>query len=352
MRKWGLVSHLEIGTGGRPLDGTPVHDWFAGDNVEADKDVHADPQSAGAAPAGISHGLLYGAVQRGAACQVPAECLSILDWIGSDERFIRAMPSGQLLFRYQPAVDPEGDLLLWSRAMNPVDDAAGRQTAARVVLRWFSSNGDVLVWESEAHVIRCTEGRYWQPLTVQIPVWPGAAAWLRFEVVSACERRTPLAAGFVFGNRQEPENPDAGESPGVLALCRTTVQAARVELAHQPLAELLASAPRVEIEVLRNYGQPWVTMDVSGFEFLGIVAGRVGEPSLLLSAGLRRARSGSVPLALPLTLVLDPEMVLFAGETGPAGARLSILVPRLIDVMPAGGSGAIAGRIPGHFRQQ
>jgi hypothetical protein len=159
---------------------------------------------------------------------------------------------------------------------------------------------------------------------------------LRFEVVSACEKRTPLAAGFVFGNRQEPENPGAGESPGVLALCRTTVQAARVELAHQPLAELLASAPRVEIEVMRNNGQPWVTMDVSGFELLGIAASRAAGPGLLLATGLRRARAGSVSLALPLTLALDPEMVLFAVETGPAGGRLFTLVPRLIDVMPAG----------------
>jgi len=343
MRKRGLVSRLEIGTGVRPLDGMPVHSWFAGGNDGAVRTTHSNVQSEGAslaAPAGISHRLLYSAVEIEEARLVPAtaERCNYLDWISPYEQFSRAIPAGRLLFCYQPAVDPESDLLLWHRAMLPLDHATEEQDGARVVLRWFSSCGDVLVWESEAHAMRCSEDRYWQPLAVRLPLWPRGAAWLRFEICSACERRTPLAAGFVFPDSRAPEHPGLGELPGVLALCLTTAETARVKFAPKPLAELLASAPRLAIEVVRNVGQSWVTIDVSSFEYLGIANGRAAAPNLVLATGLGRTRSASAPLSLPLTLVLDPENVLFAGQADPVEQQLFIIVPRLIDVMPAGES--------------
>jgi hypothetical protein len=85
-------------------------------------------------------------------------------------------------------------------------------------------------------------------------------------------------------------------------------------------------------------------------EFLGIVAGSAAAPSLLLAAGLHRAGSVLVQLALPLTLVLDPENVLFAGAAGPVEQRLFILVPRLVDEMPAGES-AVSADLSGHDRE-
>jgi len=343
IRKWNLVSHLEIGVGGRPLDGAPVRSWFVGGKDGADNTAYSSPLAEGDsldASAGISHSQLYSAMEREEACQTlaTAEATSLLDWIGPHERFSLSIPAGRFLFCYQPAVDNEGDMLLWGRDMHPPGNSAAEQNGAGVILRWFSSGGDVLVWESEVHAIRCSEDRYWQPLAVRVPVWPRGTAYLRFEVVSACEKRTPLAAGFVFTDSSAVEPPGACESHGVLALCRATAETARVESAHKPLLELLASAPRVEIDVVRNAGQPWVTMDVSSLDFLGISHDSAAESPLVLASGLTRARVALAPLALPLDLVMDPEKVLFAGEADPDAEQLFIIVPRLVDVMPDGES--------------
>ena len=222
--------------------------------------------------------------------------------------------------------------------MLPLEHATEEQDGASVVLRWFSSCGKVLVWESEAHAMRFSEDRYWQPLAVRLPLWPKGAAWLRFEICSACKRRTPLAAGFVFPYSRAPEHPGLGELPGVLSPCLTTAETARVKFAHKPLAELLASAPRIAIDVVRNVGQPWVTIDVSSFEYVAIANSRAAAPNLVLATGLRRIRFASAPLSLPLALVLDSENVLFAGQADTEEQRLFIIVPRLIDVMQAGES--------------
>ncbi len=341
MRKWGLLSHLEIGTGRRRLDGTPVHCWFAGSNTGAGSVRHSAESSKGVAPdvpAGISHSLLYiGVQQEGASLISPVtghhDCL---DWITPCQKFSRTIPPGTLLFRYQPAVDSEGGLVLWYRAMHSPDNAAGEQDSAGVVLRWFSPRGDVLVWESEAHAIRCSEDRYWQPLAVSLPLWPREADSLRFEVLSACEKRTPLATGYVFTGCSDLQYQDPDESPGVLAWCRTTAQTARVRCSQKPLAELLDSAPRVEVDVIRKAGQPWVTMDVSDVEFLGIKTGKTVQPNLVLAAGLRHTRSALTSLVLPLTLVMDPDTLLFADKADSAEEQLFVFTPQLVEVTLAG----------------
>jgi hypothetical protein len=251
----------------------PVHSWFAGGNDGTARTTRSNAQSEGtslAAPAGISHRLLYSAVEREEKRMVPATTgrCNYLERLSPDERFSRAIPAGRLLFCYQPAVDPESDLLLWHRTMLPLDHANKKQDGASVVLRWFSSCGNVLVWESKAHTMRCSEDRYWQPLAARLPLWPRGADWLRFEICSACEKRTPLATGFIFPDSRAPEHPGPDELPGVLALCLTTAETVRVKFAHKPLAELLASVPRVAVEIVQNAGQSWATIDVSSFEYL------------------------------------------------------------------------------------
>jgi GT2 family glycosyltransferase len=337
MKKWRLVSHLEIGTGRRPLDDAPVHCWFAGTGAGAGRIAHSTANREGAAmeaPAGISQGLLYTAGQQDSA--LPATPVagqsSCLDWINHGQQYCRPIPAGIFLFCYRPAVEPGGSLLLWYQAMHSRGNAAGEQDGAGVVLRWFSSRGEVLVWESEVHAINCSKERYWQPLVVSFPVWPRGGDNLRFEILSACEKRTPLATGFVFADSPAPQQTDPDESSGVLAWCRTPVQNG---CAGKPLVELLASAPKLEVDVVRKAGQPWISMDVSDLEFLGIASGRTAEPSLTLAAGLCHASSTRAPLALPLDLVMDSDNLLFAARAGPAEECLFVMVPQLVDVAPA-----------------
>lgn len=338
MSKWNVVSHLEIGTGAHPLDGTPVRDWFVGHD-KTGRITNPSHRFGGvltAAPAGISSMLVYsgvGPTEPSPAPEVGA-LGSFLHWLGPLARFCQAIPPGGLLVCYQPDVDPEGELLLWTRVVRSLDDSTETSGGAGVVMRWFSSSGDVLIWESETSPIRCAETPYWQPLSAAIPLWPRGAPYLRFEVVSGCEKRTPLATGFVFAGGRKPEEMDGGE-PGVLALSRTTAKAARVDVAGRPLAELLATARRTEIDVAHNAGRPWVTLDLSSLALVGITSGKPGAPTLVLAAGSGRGQSAWAPLALPLALILDPDNVLFACETGSAGEQLFVVVPRLADVTSA-----------------
>jgi len=178
------------------------------------------------------------------------------------------------------------------------------------------------------------EDRYWQALTVSIPVWPRGAEHLRFEIVSNCRRHIPLATGFVF--RAAGFTEDAGfaeEVPRVLALCRGSVDASAVTFARRPLAELLASAALIEIDAVRNTGKSWASIDVSGFEWLGISSRSHAGTERMPARALYRASGMPMPLALPLTLLLDPELTLFTVDKD----SLLVIVPRLIDRIPDAG---------------
>jgi hypothetical protein len=142
---------------------------------------------------------LSGTVEPKGTSRVPsaAEHHDFFHWLTPDEPPCQPIAAGQLLFCYQPGVDLEGDLLLWYRAISPPGRSTEGAHEGGVVLRWFSSSEDVLVWESDVHAIRGSEGRYWQPLAARIPPWPRASGYLRFEVVSADEAR-PVGRGFIF----------------------------------------------------------------------------------------------------------------------------------------------------------
>lgn len=328
MEKWNLLSHLEIGPGGRPLDGTPVCNWFAGNGEET---VNASFPG----PAGISHRQLYSTVERTAVkpVQLAGESRSMLDCLTVCKLFTRGIAIGQLMFCYLPVIDPEEDMLLWVRTAHEPDTPVAEAGDAGIVLRWFSATGDVLVWESEVYTVSCSEHRYWQALSVNVPLFPAAASWLRFEIVSACSRRTPMATGFVFAGNMAAGAPDFGEYPGAPALCRKPVGTAALAVERKPLAKLLDEAPRVAIDVVRNEGQPWVTMDVSGFGFMGVAATDQAALPLVFASGLRHGGSTPVPLALPVELVMAREAILFAGDADPIAEQFFVIEPRLVDVM-------------------
>lgn len=105
---------------------------------------------------------------------------------------LRAVP---VFFRYDPAIDPDRDFLLWYRAERRASLPVERATAW---LRWYGAAGRVLVWEGARREIDLTPD-FWQPMLAEVPLLPPGAAWLRFEVVAdAVPEPVPLATGFVF----------------------------------------------------------------------------------------------------------------------------------------------------------
>jgi hypothetical protein len=356
MQKWGVTAHVEIGTGARPLDGAPVEEWFV-----------AGEGTAGVAT-GIAHSRRYttlGPVARTEERSRP-EYQSFLGWLAPDVPTRPSLVPGRSAFRYQPAVDPDGDLLLWYRPLEATRRAEGPGQSG-IVLRWYSPDGDVLVWESHEHAVRAAEDRYWQPIVARIPVWPRGATYLRFDLVCAGGTCAPLAMGFVYPEREVAGGPELQEAPEVLAWARTTPAATGVELPHEPLATLLAGAPRTPFEAVRHGRQPLARLDVSMVDFLGIVSEQAAGPPLWLAAGARGAAGGpgkpgtgnrqpgtgnpqpgtgnpqpgtvnrqlgTGNLLLPLSLLRDPGTVLFAHAAGEAANPLRIL-DVLVTELPA-----------------
>ena len=163
MQKWGVTAHVEIGTGGRPLDGAPVEDWFV-----------AGDRTAGVA-AGVTHSRLYttlGPVARDAETSRP-EYQSFLGWLALEAPPRPSLVPGRSVLRYEPAVDPAGDLLLWYR---PAEAPPGSEEPgqAGIALRWFSPDGAVLVWESDVHGVCPEEDRV---LAADRHPDPAVAAW-------------------------------------------------------------------------------------------------------------------------------------------------------------------------------
>jgi len=325
MDKWGLTSHVEIGTGGRPLDGTPAQDWFVtGEGTSG--------TSSRSVAAGIAQMALYTTLEpdTGAGDAAGPEYRSFLGWLPNEATAGSSIPVGQILFRHRPAIHPEGGLLLWHRA----EDSSRLRSLGvgdrDLVLRWFSPDGNVLVWESEVHTVHAAEDRYWQPLVARIPVWPRGAAYLRFDLVCAEGLRTPLAMGFVFPDREADSSPDIEETAAVLAWVRSSVTS-EVSLTREPLSTLLARAPRTPVEVTRRGGRTWGTMDVSTVDAVGIMSSGPGAPPVWLARGARGLSASPVGLALPLAVARDPGTVLFAIDRGDAVNPLRLLDLRVID---------------------
>jgi hypothetical protein len=209
----------------------------------------------------------------------------------------------------------------------------------KVVLRWFSDSGDVLVWESAPNSIAYSSCPYWQPITARIPVWPRGATSLRFEVVSDSDDRVSLATGFVF-MEHETTNGHSRESHELLALCRTKAVGTGLEAMAKPLAELLSSAPKMNIDFIQDVGQRWVAVDVSKLDYVGMSCGNEGQPKLVIASGNRHGGLGPLAVALPLSVVLDPETELFAGDSRAEGGPLFKIVPRFIEAQSRDGSTA------------
>jgi hypothetical protein len=107
-----------------------------------------------------------------------------------------------IYFRFDPMAEPGDEFTLWYRPAASASPGAGEVVFVR--LRWFDSEGRVLVWQDEPRGLDLTAGDDWQPLAVTPPVWPKNCAWLRFEVVTAADRYQTVCAGFVFNDRLRP----------------------------------------------------------------------------------------------------------------------------------------------------
>jgi GT2 family glycosyltransferase len=318
MDKWGVTSHVELGTGGRPLDGVPVEDWF----------VAPDGTAAGGVP--LRTYTTVAPVARGRDT-ARAEYRSFRDWLAPRAHAGPSPGLVSLAFRYQPAVDPDGDLLLWYRPTDPLR-GPGAPGGLDAVVRWSAPDGSALVWESDVHAVHADETRYWQPIAVRIPLWPRGASHLRFDVLSAEGARAPLAMGFVFPERDGDGQPGFEATADVLAWTRTTPAAAHVPLPYASLASLLADAPRTSFEAMRQGAQPLVMVDVSTMDALGIVTEHPAGPPLWLAAGARRPAGGPAHLALPLSLLRDARTVLFAIAAGEGQHPLLVLDVRVTDL--------------------
>jgi hypothetical protein len=332
LEKWGLSSHLEIGTGGRPLDGGSVLEWFAGSRRDKNSDSAVEVIS-GTPPAngwaGIAHMHLYAReTTDDVARESVRQCESLVEWLEESRGSSVSLWQGSMLFAYRPEVDSDGRMCFWYRTSSIAEPETEARASAEVFFRWFSSRGDVLVWESERYQMRYPETRYWQPLDVALPLWPKGSEHLRFEVVAASSERSPLGTGFVFQKGSSERAVDRGAFPTVLALCRTTVDAARVKVPHERLADTLNKAPRVQWEFIRTAGdEPWVTIDVSGFSMFGVS----GDAGLVVAAGLAGQTSENMPIALPLSLVGDPGNVFWAIGGEVADGELFVVVPEALD---------------------
>lgn len=336
MEKWRLVSHLEIGFGGRPLEDTPVGSWFAGacahEYGEGSLCAVGRPVSSSTL-SGISHGVLYSATGHSVneSSQDAGVLESFCEWLAPENASPAALEGGQALFAYEPEVHREGRLLLWCRASSIWD--VPKPVSGSVRFRWYSSEGDVLVWESETYAIHVSDKKYWQTLEVRLPLWPKGAEHLRFVIVSDSDTRVPLASGFVYPKKSTEDSSSLLGSPGVLAWCRTALETAGVPNVQKTLKELLQSSPRMNVKfVRRSKEQLWVTMDVSGFSVIGMCSPQLTGASFVVSAGLGRERSVSVPIAIPLSVALDPESVLWGIDVHNEKQQAFSMIPQMNDV--------------------
>ncbi|MBV8523508.1 MAG: glycosyltransferase, partial [Acetobacteraceae bacterium] len=109
----------------------------------------------------------------------------------------------RLFFRYDPFLTPDTDFVLWHLA-EPVSEKGAEDTRViAIVLRWFGSGGEVLLWDTEEFTVELGH-RYWQPLLIAAPLVPRETRWMRFEIVAKSEIAVvPLATGFVFVSHKE-----------------------------------------------------------------------------------------------------------------------------------------------------
>lgn len=129
-------------------------------------------------------------------------------------------------FCYNPVARLDEDFLLWYRMAPARDlgraDRAVAPGAFGVSVRWFADDGRALTWAGEPKLLDPRRTDYWTPVAIELPLWPRACHYMRFEVItSGAGAPRPVASGFVFA--PGPSVPGAGKAIApvepVLALC-------------------------------------------------------------------------------------------------------------------------------------
>lgn len=309
--KWRLTSHVEVGSGARPLDGTPASSWF---ETPASATAHRVTTVRADAPPDDGSDPVY---------------QSFAGWIAPSPRPFTTIDPTTVAFRYAPLVDPDGDLVLWVRStgVSPTAPAA-------IVLRWRSAAGDILVWESDEHVVQLAEDSCWHAIVARLPVWPSGSAYLRLDVIAATDTRVSLAVGFVCPNRAMAPGSAA---TGVLAWTRGKPQSVVSPALTGSLRARLADLPRVPCEWTTVAGQALAILEAPPATMVGLVSEQLTGAGPCFAAGVPGSSEEPVRVALPLPLVIDARTVVFANEPGWPAHPLRILEGRVLHPPVAAG---------------
>ena len=246
--QWGVTAHVEIGTGGRPLDGAPVEDWFVAGEGTARRPP-ASPTRGSTPPSGRS--------PRGDEPRGP-NIRASWAWLARDAPASPSLVPGRSVFRYQPAVNPDGDLLLWYR---PAEAPRRSRRAGRVAHRppvVLPGRRRARVGERRACRARRRSIDTGSQIVARIPLWPRGATHLRFDVVCAGGTYAPLAMGFVFPEREAAGWPEsAGGAGGAGVGSYHTGRERRGSPARAAGDAARRSAAGSPFEAVRHGRQPW-----------------------------------------------------------------------------------------------
>jgi GT2 family glycosyltransferase len=220
-----------------------------------------------------------------------------------------------IFFRYDPVRREDTDFILWYRAQQGSPEFRARRYPALLV-RWYAHDGRVLVWDFPRKVLDLDEIGYWQPLLLEVPLWPGNCPWMRFELVGESGTgRIPVCTGFIFSTSQaaartSPEEPENGCD--VLALSASNTAATETPDAWSSAgSRAFATLPPEPESVSMTAPHPHMRL---------IEVGRLSGPGLPLSldwngpeAAYSRWSIPSPDLAAPHLLVVPDSALRTAG---------------------------------------
>jgi hypothetical protein len=169
--KWGISQHLEIGTGGRPMDSGSPQDWFLASSAQRTDPLGLDVVERMPGQdvqdnnhAGVQFMRLRFTAETNCAAEVPIASLG--QWaaeLTESEHEPNTNPAApvpqKLYFRYDPVRNRAADFVVWYWKASCITE--------EIRFRWFTADGRLLVWESEALQLSGHPGRrWWAPLCV------------------------------------------------------------------------------------------------------------------------------------------------------------------------------------------